>query len=261
MKILYKTKIWQYRELFYFLTLRDIKVRYRQAVLGFGWAVISPVVLALVFWLVFGVFLKVHSGPIPYLLLIFSKLTFWNFFSQTLSAAAASLTGNSNLISKSAFPREILVLSSVSVRIVDLSAAVVVLAALMFFYKIGVSFQVFWLIPIVALEIILVIGLGLVVASLNVYFRDIAALLPLLMTAWLFVTPVIYTLDSVPKNFQILLFLNPMTGIIEGIRSSLLLHRPPDLTALAFSTVAAITVFILGYIIFKKIEKGFADVI
>lgn len=254
-------RLWQYRELFYFLTLRDIKVRYKQAIFGFGWAILSPVILALVFWLVFDIFLKVESGPIPYLLLVFTKLTFWNFFSQSVSAASLSITANANLISRSKFPREVLVLSTVVVRLVDLLASFAVLVVLMFFFKIGVSFQVLWLIPILFLEVVLVIGLGLIFASLNVYFRDISVFIPLLIIAWLFVTPVIYTLDSVSSKYHLFLSLNPMTGIVEGIRKALLLQAAPEFTATVTSAITSILILLFGYFLFKKLEKGFADVI
>lgn len=131
----------------------------------------------------------------------------------------------------------------------------------MFIYNIIFSPQIFWLIPILLIEIILIIGLGFIFASVNVYFRDISALLPLLLTAWLFFTPVIYTVDSIPQKFRIFIFLNPMTGITESIRRSLLLQTTPDFTALSFSIIITIFIFIAGLVLFKKIEKGFADVI
>src|SRR3989344_4318745 len=157
--------LWQYKELFYFLTLRDIKVRYKQAILGFGWAILSPVVLALVFWLVFGVFLKIQTGPIPYLLLVFAKLTFWNFFSQSVTIISSSLIGNANLISKSSFPREILVLSTASSRLIDLLASFLILVIMMVFYHTTFSFQILWLIPILIFEILLILGLGFMFSS------------------------------------------------------------------------------------------------
>src|SRR3989338_561734 len=219
--------LWQYKELFYFLSLRDLKVRYRQAILGIAWALISPIVLAIVFWFIFGLFLKIHSGPTPYLLLIFTRLTFWNFFSQTVSSSATSVTSNSNLV----------------------------------LYKIGISFNVLWIIPILLLEVLLISAFALIFSSLNVYFKDVSAFLPLLMTAWLFATPIIYSIEKIPQQYQKILFLNPMTGIVEGIKSSLLLKSPPDFLPLSFSLVITIALFLIGYVLFKKLEKNFADVI
>lgn len=195
--------------------------------LGILWALISPAILAIVFWLVFGVFLKISTGPIPYLLLVFAKLTFWNFFSQSVSASAASITGNSNLITKSYFPREIVIFSPITVRLVDLGASLIVLIILMVFYGVGFSLNALWVFPLLILEIFLISSLTLLFSSLNVYFRDITAFLPLLMTSWLFATPIVYNLDSVPQDYQKILLLNPMTGIIEGIKQSLLLKSPP----------------------------------
>lgn len=262
MQLLIKLKeIWRYHQLLYFLTLRDIKVRYKQAVFGIGWAILSPAALALVFWLVFGVFLNVSSGPVPYLLLVFSKLTFWNFFSQSVSGSSTALTSNANLIIKSAFPREILIFSSTLVRIIDLAASLAIMAILMAAYGFGFSLQTIWLIPILLIESLLIIGLSLIFSSLNVYFRDIGAFLPLLMTLWLFLTPVIYTLDTIPPQFKILLLINPMTGIIESVRLSLLLKSPPDFLALSFSLIISLGTLIFGCLLFKKLEKGFADII
>ncbi|KKQ89825.1 MAG: ABC-type polysaccharide/polyol phosphate export system, permease component [Candidatus Curtissbacteria bacterium GW2011_GWC2_38_9] len=253
--------LWQYKELFYFLSLRDLKVRYRQAILGIAWALISPIVLAIVFWFIFGLFLKIHSGPTPYLLLIFTRLTFWNFFSQTVSSSATSVTSNSNLVLKSYFPREILVFSPIVVRLVDLASSFIVLILLMVFYKIGISFNVLWIIPILLLEVLLISAFALIFSSLNVYFKDVSAFLPLLMTAWLFATPIIYSIEKIPQQYQKILFLNPMTGIVEGIKSSLLLKSPPDFLPLSFSLVITIALFLIGYVLFKKLEKNFADVI
>ena len=253
--------LWQYKELFYFLSLRDLKVRYRQAIFGIAWALISPIVLAIVFWFIFGLFLKIHSGPTPYLLLIFTRLTFWNFFSQTVSSSATSVTSNSNLVLKSYFPREILVFSPIVVRLVDLASSFIVLILLMVFYKIGISFNVLWIIPILLLEVLLISAFALIFSSLNVYFKDVSAFLPLLMTAWLFATPIIYSIEKIPQQYQKILFLNPMTGIVEGIKSSLLLKSPPDFLPLSFSLVITIALFLIGYVLFKKLEKNFADVI
>jgi len=253
--------LWQYKELFYFLSLRDLKVRYRQAILGIAWALISPIVLAIVFWFIFGLFLKIHSGPTPYLLLIFTRLTFWNFFSQTVSSSATSVTSNSNLVLKSYFPREILVFSPIVVRLVDLASSFIVLILLMVFYKIGISFNVLWIIPILLLEVLLISAFALIFSSLNVLFQGCSAFLPLLMTAWLFATPIIYSIEKIPQQYQKILFLNPMTGIVEGIKSSLLLKSPPDFLPLSFSLVITIALFLIGYVLFKKLEKNFADVI
>ena len=254
-------EIWQYRELFFIFAWRDIKVRYKQTILGAGWAILQPVFSMFIFTIFFGNFAQIPSGELPYPLFVLIGLTFWNFFSQSVSGSSTALISNSNLITKGAFPREILVLASISTRIIDLVASMVVFALLMLTYSTGISVQVFWLVPILLLEISLVVGLGLLFSSLNVYFRDIGVFLPLLMTLWLFLTPVIYTLESVPSQFKIILLLNPMTGIVESVRLSLLLKSPPDFLVLSFSLIISLGTLIFGYIIFKKLERGFADVI
>lgn len=255
------SRLWYFRYLFIFLIWRDVKVRYKQAILGVAWALLSPIVLAFVFWVVFSLFFPVDSGPIPYILLIFSKLTFWNFFTQSVSSASLSLTGNTNLITRSSFPREILVFSSISVRLVDLVASIAVLLALAIFFRVDFSFEVLWLVPILVVEFFLATAFGLIFSSLNVYFRDINVFLPLMMTAWLFVTPVIYSLEKVPAKYHIYLLLNPMTGVIEGIKQALLMQSTPNLAALGVSTIMTVFFFVFGYILFKKLEKSFADVI
>ena len=131
----------------------------------------------------------------------------------------------------------------------------------MVFYKIGISFNVLWIIPILLLEVLLISAFALIFSSLNVYFKDVSAFLPLLMTAWLFATPIIYSIEKIPQQYQKILFLNPMTGIVEGIKSSLLLKSPPDFLPLSFSLVITIALFLIGYVLFKKLEKNFADVI
>lgn len=254
-------ELWQYRELFYFITLRDIKIRYKQALFGIIWALVSPITLALVFWIVFGIFLKIQTGPTPYLLLVFSKLTFWNFFSQSLTISTTSFTSNANLISKSAFPREIIVISAVFTKILDLMASLVVLFVLMFLYGSEFSLTALWILPLLIITFLLILGLGFIFSSLNVYFRDVSAFLPLLLTVWLFVTPVIYSLESLPVFYQRILILNPLTGIVEGLKKSLLNSQNPQLESLLLSLIFSAVVFILGYVFFKKLEKGFADVI
>lgn len=260
-KILDIKNLWEHRELFYFLTLRDIKVRYKQAILGFSWAIFSPVLLAVVFWIVFEIFLKINTGSIPYLLLIFTKMAFWNYFSQSISAASTSVTGNSNLITKSLFPREILVFSTITVRIIDLLAALSVLIILALFLKLTLSFYILWIIPIFLIEMLFCLGLGLMLSALNVYFRDVNAFLPISITIWLFLTPIIYEIESVPEKLRVFLMINPMTGIIEGIKNSLLLGKEPNLVALSISLIVTLLTFVLGLAMFKKLERNFADII
>lgn len=261
MKLLIADSVWHYRYLLLLLVWRDVKVRYKQALLGFSWAILTPTFQALVFWLVFGVLFKISRGEVPYLPLVFSGFIFWNFFSQSVSSATLSITGNSNLVTKVAFPKEILVLSSILGRIPDLVASFTVLTMIFVFYHISLSVHVLWMIPILMIEVILAYAIGMFLGSINVYFRDITAIVPILLMAWLFLTPVVYPLESVPVKFQIYAKLNPMTGILEGFRSALLVGEIPELTSLLLSIIIAFSFLVVSFLLFKKLEKGFSDVI
>lgn len=254
-------KLWEYRQLLFFLTLRDIKVRYKQAFFGIAWAILTPAIQALIFALVFGVFLKISSNPIYYLLVVLTGFIFWNFFSQSISTAIFALTGNYNLVTKTAFPKDILVLSSVLGRLPDLIASFLVLLIILFFYQLPIWFLLLWLIPLIFILLVLTISVGLFFASTNIYFRDITAIAPLFLTVWLYLSPVVYTLDSIPNDYRKYLILNPMTGILEGIRNVLLLQKPPDLLSLSVSIVITLLFFCFSYTLFKKLEKGFSDII
>lgn len=254
-------KLWEYRQLLLFLTLRDIKVRYKQTFFGIAWAILTPAVQALIFALVFGVFLKISSNPIYYLLIVLTGFIFWNFFSQSISTAIFALTGNYNLVTKTAFPKDILILSSVLGRLPDLIASFLVLLIILFFYQLPVLFLLLWLIPLIFILLVLTISVGLFFAATNIYFRDITAITPLFLTVWLYLSPVVYTLNSVPNDYRKYLILNPMTGILEGIRNVFLLQKPPDLLSLSISVVITFLFFCFSYSLFKKLEKGFSDII
>lgn len=255
------TEIWRFRYLLLLLVWRDVKSRYKQALFGFTWAILTPTFQALVFWLVFGALFKIPTGNAPYLPLVFSGFIFWNFFSQSVSTATVSITGNSNLVTKIAFPKEILILASVLGRIPDLIASLTVLIIIFVFYHINLSVHILWLIPILMIEMILAFAMGMLLSSINVYFRDITAVVPILLMAWLFLTPVIYPLESVPTQFQMYAKLNPMAGILEGLRSALLAGKSPEFTSLSLSILITFSLLIFSYLLFKKLEKGFSDVI
>ena len=194
--------LWRYRYLLLLLFWRDVRVRYKQAFFGIGWAILTPVITALVFTLIFDVFLKISKGPIPYLLTFFTGFIFWNFFSQAVSSATSSVIGNSNLVTKVAMPKEILVLASTLGRIPDLLASFLILFILLILYKINFSFFIIWIIPLICLEFVLVFAIGLFFSAINVYFRDITALMPLVLMVWLYLTPVIYPLETIPQNYR-----------------------------------------------------------
>jgi len=255
------TTLWKYREMLWFILQREVKVRYKQAFFGVAWSIITPVTQALIFFFLFGRVFRITSEEIPYLLLVFSGFTFWNFLANSISTATFSLTSNSALVTKVAFPKEILVIGTVLGRIPDLLGSVFVLALLLVIYQIPVSIHLLWILPLFIVEIILALGVGLLFANINVYFRDVNALVPLLLMAWLFLTPVVYPLASLPENIRLYAILNPMTGILEGIRNVLFLQKPPDFLSSTVSEVITLLVFGFSYSLFKKLEKGFADII
>lgn len=254
-------KLWHFRYLLLMLVWRDVKSRYKQALFGFAWAILTPTFQALIFWLVFGVVFKIPTGKLPYLPLVFSGFIFWNFFSQSVSSATLSITGNSNLVTKIAFPKEILILSSILGRLPDLIASLIVLIAILAFYHTGVSLQVFWVVPILIVEMILASAVGMLFASINVYFRDITAVVPIILMAWLFLTPVIYPLESIPAKYQLFAKLNPMTGVLESLRNAILVGSPPEKVSMLLSITIALALVSFSYLLFKKLEKGFSDVI
>ncbi len=256
-----KISLWRFRYLLLLLVWRDVKSRYKQALFGFAWAVLTPTFQALVFWLVFGMVFKVPQGKIPYLPLVFTGFIFWNFFSQSVSSATLSVTGNSNLVTKVAFPKEILILSSVLSRIPDLVASLLVLIIIIVFFHIGISVYIFWVVPILIIEMLLALAIGMFFSSINVYFRDVTAIIPIILMAWLFLTPVLYPLDLVPAKYQLIAKLNPMTGVLEGLRRAVLTSGPPEVASMLITLAVTFVLIVVSYVLFKKLEKGFADVI
>ncbi len=261
MKLIMASNIWRFRYLLLLLVWRDVKGRYKQALFGFTWAILTPAFQALVFWVVFGALFRIPAGKVPYLPLVFSGFIFWNFFSQSVSSATLSITGNSNLVTKVAFPKEILIFSSILGRIPDLIASLIVLIAIIAFYHIDLSAHILWLIPILTIEMALALAVGMFLASINVYFRDITAVVPILLMAWLFLTPVIYPLESIPQQYQLYAKLNPMTGILEGLRNAVLVGAPPERISTLLSITITFIFVVFSYLLFKKLEKGFSDVI
>jgi lipopolysaccharide transport system permease protein len=255
------TNIWNFRQLLFFLTLRDIKVRYKQAFLGIAWAILTPAVHALILTLIFDVFLKAVNTSLPYLLMVYSGLIFWNFLSQSIASSTNSLIDNYNLVTKSACPKEIIVIASVMGRIPDFLISIIFILLMMIYFKIYFSIMIFILIPLFIIETIFVIGIGLIVACTNVYFRDIAALIPILLTLWFYLTPIIYPINSLQPKYHFLLILNPMTGIINNFRIALTPHSSFDTISILFSFVISVSFLHFGYMVFKKLEKDMVDVI
>jgi lipopolysaccharide transport system permease protein len=254
-------EIWKYRELLYFLTKRDIKVRYKQTVLGGLWAIIQPLFTMIVFTLFFGKLAKVPSDGVPYPIFVYAGLLPWTYFANALAASGNSLVGSQNLISKVYFPRLIIPTSASLTGLLDLLIAMLILGVLMIYYQFlpGISMLLFPF--LVGLTFLCAVGVGLWLSALNVEYRDIRYAIPFLIQLWMFVSPVIYPVSLVSEKYQWLLALNPMGGIIKAFRASLLGHMPIDWFLLSISTAMVVVLFCSGIYYFRRMEKTFADVV
>lgn len=256
--------LWTHRELLYFLTSRDIKIRYKQAILGIVWVVIQPLLMTLVFSVVLGILAHVPTGGLPYPLLIFTGLLPWNLFSTGVSGAAYSLVGNSNLITRVYFPRMLVPAASIAARLVDFAISFAILVGLIAYYHLARHYDITltWnlaAIPLlIALTTLLSFGLGMLVSAVNVKYRDVGIALPVVIQLWMFVSPVLYASGIVPGKWQRLYALNPLVGIIDGFRVALLGGRLNPF-ALAVSLSFTIGLLIISASIFRRFEKDFAD--
>jgi lipopolysaccharide transport system permease protein len=255
------SELWQYRELLFFLVWRDIKVRYKQTALGVAWAVIQPVVAMVIFSIIFGRFAKLPSAGLPYPVFVYAGLVPWNYFAASLSQASMSIVGNQNLVTKVYFPRLIIPIASVGVPIVDFVIALIVLVGLMFGYGISPGWQIVFLPVFLLMAFFTALGIGLWLATLNVRYRDVPYAIPFMTQIWMYASPIIYPVTLVPSKWQWVLSLNPMTGVIEGFRWSLLGTAQPRLSVLLISAAMGIAFTVSGIVYFKRVERGFADVI
>jgi len=255
-------EIWEFRELFAFLTWRDIKVRYKQTLLGATWAILQPVMSMIVFTLFFGRLagLEQKTGGVPYPIYVFAGLLPWTFFAGAIQTSGASVVGSAHLITKVYFPRLIVPLAAVGAGIVDLALSSLVLVALMAYYQIAVTGYLALLPLIVAGTLLAATGVGALLAALTAMYRDFRYVVPFLVQTWMFITPVIYPSTLVPERWRGLLALNPMSGLIEGFRASFL-GRAPDWQHVAISLAVAAALFAFGALAFQKVERRLADVI
>jgi lipopolysaccharide transport system permease protein len=253
-------ELWQYRDLLYFLTKREISIRYKQSLLGISWAVLQPLMTMVVFTVFLGKLAKVPSDGVPYPVFSYLGLLPWTYFSNALSRAGTSLVSNSNLLSKVYVPRVLIPLSGVLSALVDFACAFGVLVGLMFWY--GLAPQPSWLLfaPLVLLTALLAQGVGMGLAALNVQFRDVQHAVPFLLQLWMFATPVVYPASLVPEQWRLLFALNPMTGVIEAYRAAAL-GRAVDFAALGISAAVAAVLALLGWWRFRSMERVFADVV
>ncbi|HVQ36403.1 MAG TPA: ABC transporter permease [Pyrinomonadaceae bacterium] len=253
--------VWNYRELLYFLVWRDVKVRYKQTLIGAGWAVLQPLMTMAIFTVVFGNFAKIPSDGVPYPVFAYTALLPWTYFAHAVGASGTSLVGRSNLINKIYFPRLIILLASVTTPLVDFLISLVVLAAMMVWFRISPGWSMLALPLFLMLAMSTALAVGLWLSPLNVRFRDVGHTIPFLLQFWMYASPVAYPMSIVPQRWQLLYSLNPMAGVIEGFRWALLGRHRPSLSALITSAVIVLVLLATGLIYFKRMERDFADVI
>ncbi len=251
----------EYRDLFYFLVTRDIKVRYKQTVLGGLWAVIQPFFMMIVFTLFFGNFAKVPSDNVPYPIFNYSAMIAWTYFANTISSSANSLIQESSLISKVYFPRIIAPLAPALAFLLDFGIAFVILIAMMLYYHIYPTVMTLLLPLLILLTMFTASGVGMFLAALNAKYRDIRYTITFLVQFWMFASPVVYPVSMIPEPYRLIYAINPMTGIIEGFRSALLGTVAFPTQMLLISTLVSLILFIIGALYFKQTERYFADVI
>jgi lipopolysaccharide transport system permease protein len=254
--------LWAYRELIYFMTWRDLKVRYKQTILGAGWAILRPFMTMVVFSIFFGGLANVKSDGIPYPIFSFSGLLPWELFATALTVASRSLVQNSNMITKIYFPRVILPLASVLAGVVDFLIAFVILLLMMVYYRIPPSPHI-WALPFyLLLALVASLGVGLWLSALNVKYRDVGYVSPFLTQFWMFLTPIAYGASYIPAQWQFVYALNPMVGVVNGFRWAMLgtPQGAPDLSLL-ISIGVALLILISGLFYFRRMEREFADMV
>lgn len=255
-------ELWNYRELVYFFVWRDIKVRYKQTIIGALWAVFQPLTAMVVFTIFFGKFAKMPSDNIPYPVFVYVGLILWNYFSFGLSHASDSMISNANIIQKVYFPRLIVPISSSLIGLIDFFVASIVLLGLMAYYRFVPSIIILWYLPVLILITFLSsVGLGCFLASLNVKYRDVRYALPFFIQMFMFLTPVIYPVSILGNKYRLFLLLNPMSGVIENARRIIFMSRPVDGGLLFLSLTISIVLFVFGIAYFRKTERYFADII
>lgn len=253
-------ELWHYRDLLYFLTRREVTIRYKQTILGIAWAVLQPLLATVIFTLFLGRLARIPSDGIPYPVFVYLGLLPWTFFSNAVTRSGASLVANANLLSKVYFPRLLVPVSATLSALVDTGFGFLMLLAIMLGYDTPPTWGLALLAPLLALVAVAATGLGLWLAALNVRYRDVQHAVPFLVQLWMFASPVVYPASKVPEEWRLLYSLNPMAGLVEACRNAPL-GRPIDLPALGLSTAVAFGLLAFGLWRFRRMERSFADVI
>ncbi len=259
--IRYLRSLYQHRELLLMWTWREIKVRYKQSLLGSVWAVLQPLSLMVVFSVIFTYFVQVPTDGVPYPLFSYAALLPWTFFATSVGFAVPTLVNNMNLVTKIYFPREILPLASVGAAFVDFLVASSLFLLLLFWYHASLSWTLLWLPLLLVIQVVLVLGIVLPAAALNVFYRDVRFIIPLATQLLMYATPIIYPITVVPERFRPFYALNPMVGIIDSYRRVILYGELPSLQYLGSSIGVSVLLVVAGYMYFKRAEDTFADLI
>jgi lipopolysaccharide transport system permease protein len=254
-------ELWEYRELLYFLTWRDIKVRYKQTVLGAAWAVLQPFLTMVVFSIFFGRLAGVPSDGVPYPVFSYAALVPWTFFANGVTLSSNSLVGNSNLITKVYFPRLSIPIAAIGAGLVDFVIAFVVLLGMMLFYGVVPTAAVVWLPLLILLAVVTALGVGCWLSALNVQYRDIRYAVPFLVQFWLFASPIAYSSSLLEEPWRTIYGINPMAGVVEGFRWALLGTETAPGPIMVVSAISAVLLMVSGALYFRRMERSFADVI
>jgi len=252
-------ELWRYRELLHFLVWRDIKVRYKQTVIGAAWAILQPVCTMVIFSIFFGAFARIPSDGVPYPVFVYAGLLPWLFFANAVSQGGVSLASQTHLLTKVYFPRLFLPAASMGVGLVDFALAFTVYLGLMLWYGQAPGLEILLVPFLVGLTATTALGVGVLLAALTVAYRDFRIVVPFMVQIWFFLTPVVYPLTIVPESWRWLMALNPMTGIISGFRAALL-GQPIDWPALSAAVVVSCGALVVGILYFRRTERFFADV-
>lgn len=257
----YLSILYGYKDLLIIYVWRELCIRYKQSVIGFVWAFLQPFSMMLLFTVIFTFVMPTKIASYPYPVFFYTALIAWNFFAASLNGAIPSLAENYNLITKIYFPREILPLAAIFVAIIDYLVASVILFPLLLFFGINITWQILWVLPLTLLLLLFTTSVCLVLSALNVYYRDVKLLINFLIQVWFFATPVLYSIDSTPIRIKLILFINPLTFIVENIRRAIVEGRPVVWWQFAVMSLLIMFMFIGSYGFFKLTEKKFADVI
>jgi lipopolysaccharide transport system permease protein len=252
-------EVWRYKDLLYFLTIRGIKAKYAQSVLGVSWAIVQPLVTAIIFTIIFSKIARIGSGGVPYPLFCYLALWPWHYFAGTVTESSNSLIANSSMLTKVYFPRLVLPMSAALFKLLDFAIAFVVVVVLMFYYGIAPGIQLLY-IPLFMIQLLMTsLGLGLILSAMAVQYRDIKHALTFFIQVAMYAAPVVYSTDAIPERFQFLYAMNPMVGVIEGFRATFLNQALPWDWILP-GYIVSVSMFFFGLVYFRRMERVFADV-